>query len=798
MSKFSEIPELIEAAPDRPILFILETRNKFEEKLLNEWLTHEITKKSNNNTISRVTVHIRSSAQSSKLEPLQTALGTHVDTLVIPLRVAWTLPADKTNKPFNLRHFLPGDPRNPGQLRARSILAKDPSRMHLLAGESASISDLRIRFERKTTEQGENSVADFANFVARQATIVMDLAERKLRGSRYKVPRFITENLLASPKFQKAVAALAQEENRTVADIIEEAKAYMKEVISVPTPLFIDLKARFDRYILTQGYEPEMVMSEKDLAKLKKIVQENPSLIVWTHKTYLDGSVVPAFLYKHDFPIAHIFGGVNMAFAGLGTLMRRSGGIFIRRTFQDNHVYKLVLRHYIGYLMEKRFPLQWSFEGTRSRVGKLMPPRYGLLKYTLEGAWATDSTDINIIPVSISFDQIVDVEEYATEQTGRIKSPETLKWLLGYIKSLRKPSGRIYVDIGDPVVLDEAPHPDDRLALSKIAFNVAVNTNKVSPITLPSMVSMILLGAAPRALTVQEIEDQSKGLILWALERGIRVSSDFAPKNSDHLSQITEVLVENGLLIRYDEGSSIVYAIAQDQQPIASYYRNMIIHHYLHKAIIEMSLTLAAKTPSEQSSTVFWDEVFRLRDYLKFEFFYPPKEDFKAEIETELSRVDTHWSDKINRGHDGIEDLLDQMHPWVAHASLLTFVEAYTVIFDLLARKGNAQAPDIKSSVNLALTEGRQAWLQRRITSEASIGKILFENGYKLAENLGLTDVASENIYEKRIEKLNEFKEIAARLNSIRAGALGAMIENPILNPIPAPTSPKKHDNKVD
>ena len=94
----------------------------------------------------------------------------------------------------------------------------------------------------------------------------------------------------------------------------------------------------------------------------------------------------------------HMFGGANMNFPGLGFLLHRAGAIFIKRSFQDNELYKTTLRHYIGYLMEKRFPMNWAFEGTRSRMGKLMPPRYGLLKYVLEACHAADARKIHIIP----------------------------------------------------------------------------------------------------------------------------------------------------------------------------------------------------------------------------------------------------------------------------------------------------------------------------------------------------------------------------------------------------------------
>lgn len=109
------------------------------------------------------------------------------------------------------------------------------------------------------------------------------------------------------------------------------------------------------------------------------------------------------------------------------------------------------------------------------------------------------------------------------------------------------------------------------------------------------------------------------------------------------------------------------------------------------------------------------------------------------------------------------------MQPLVAHATLLIFVEAYTVVLDLLARQLPGQQLDEKQCTAKALKEGRQAYLQRRITSEASIGKILFQNGYKLAKNLGLADAGDENIAARRSEVLREFKDLSERLERVAA-----------------------------
>ena len=506
--------------------------------------------------------------------------------------------------------------------------------------------------------------------------------------------------------------------------------------------------------------------------RVRKLVRENPSVILWTHKSHVDGFAMNTVCFDNDFPAPHILGGVNMAFAGIGFLGRRTATIFIRRTFKDNPLYKLVLRHYIGYLMEKRFPLSWAFEGTRSRVGKLMPPRYGLLKYALDAARETDARNIHILPVTISYDLITDVADYAAEQTGTKKKPESLRWFLGYLSRLRQPMGRVYINFSKPVVLEKAPPDDDPMVLSKIAFQVAVSANAATPITLPSLTSMVLLGATPQALTTDELRVEVRALMEWADRRNIQMTSDFDLENADHLRAIASIMIDSGLFTRYAEGPQSVYGIAPDQQLQASYYRNTVIHYFVNKAITELALAKASDAHDEPADEVFWKEAERIRDLMKFEFFYSPLPQFRDELKVELSEIEAQWESVLAEGSTAISQMLATVQPFVAHATLLHFIEAYSVVADLLAGLAADETFDEQDCVTRATKYARQLYLQRRISSEASISALLFRNAYKLMENQGLTVVGDESLPSRRNSIALELRDLLARLHRIRALAL--------------------------
>lgn len=155
----------------------------------------------------------------------------------------------------------------------------------------------------------------------------------------------------------------------------------------------------------------------------------------------------------------------------MGPLMRRSGVIFLRRKL-DDPVYKYVLRQFVGYIVEKRFNLSWSIEGTRSRTGKMLPPKLGLLAYVADAYLDGRSEDILLQPVSISFDQLHETTEYAAYARGGEKTPESAEWLYKFIKAQGERNyGKIYVrfpeavsmrqylgEPGGPIASDEPPN----------------------------------------------------------------------------------------------------------------------------------------------------------------------------------------------------------------------------------------------------------------------------------------------------------------------------------------------------
>lgn len=747
------------------VLFIVDAAHAPEHTLLTTWLADTEPDGGHKGTQHRVSLSIATRQEDIDASPLITRLDADDDTLVTPLRVVWRddRPAERATPRF--RDLLRGNQRRPGASRATRLLRKDPAAAQCIAGASATLGELRERFADDGGDAASREA--FATFIADQAGLALDIAERQMRGGRYKVPRRVAHNMQKSRRYREALEEVSRQTGTPVEELRERSQDIFDELIAIPRTFWQDVLAAFNRKVISMGYQPEFVVDQESIRRLREVVRQKPSVILWTHKTHIDGFAVYSMLFENDFPVPHVLGGVNMAFAGLGYAARRSGAIFIRRSFQDDLLYKMILRQYIGYLLEKRFPLTWAFEGTRSRVGKLMPPRYGLLKYVVEAAEATDSRDLHIIPVALNYDLIRDVKDYVREQSGAVKQPESLRWFVGYLRGLRQPLGKIYIDFGEPVVLTDPPVDDDGLALKKIAFQVGVEANRVTPLTLSSLVTTILLGAAPRALTRLELGKQMLRYLNWARERDIRVTADFDRDNMRDFNVLADVIEKHGLVTHFDEGPDQVYTLVPDQHAVASYYRNTTIHHFVVKAFIEVALMRVSRSEGDRLA-MFWREADRLRDLFKFEFFYAPRDAFHNDVDTELRRYDKDWQKSLTENPEYPGELLPRFRPLVSRAALLPFMEAYRIVANVVSRLETGEGIDQKECVKQSIALAKQAYLQRRISSEASIGKLFFENAFNLIENMGLTKADDPSLDSAREALSREFRDLANSLERLR------------------------------
>ena len=762
------------------ILFLLDAASSLEERLLQGWLARNRPDGADFDQVFLPCSRRRRRRRGRRSDPrLEAALAAGDDPLLAPLRVVWLPKERRGRRAARLSDLLKlGDPRDPDRLRERYVLKRQPDRVRIVAGDPAPAKELRERWRRAATAEGGTTVS-LPEFVARQAHLALERAERRLRGARYKVPRFLHEDILSRPAFRGALARLARDAGRSEASVQRQASRYLKEIAATHSPFVIDLVVQFWHWLYRRGYGENLFYDRDELDGVSALTQQHPVVFLPSHKSNLDHGVLQYVLHEAGFPPNHTAGGINMNFFPIGPLVRRSGVFFIRRTFKDNAVYKTVLQHYVDYLIEKRFPLEWYIEGGRSRSGKLLPPRFGLLAYVVDAYRRGKSEDVYLLPVSVAYDQISDVGDYAAEQRGAAKETESFGWFLRVLRRLRRRYGSIRIRFGEPVSLAKAvgpafpeapPDPDEtNLALQKLAFEVCVRINQATPVTPISLVCLALLGRGDRALSVPEMTDALRNLVEYVRRRHLPVSEDLDLDQPEALRRILDELVESDILTRYDEGPECVYAIGRGQHLAAAYYRNAVIHYFVNGAIAELALLRAAEPGLTDRKAEFWDEALRLRDLLKFEFFFAEKELFKGEVRQELGLHDPGFESALDGGADAILALMPRIHPFSAHRILRPFLEAYRVVGNALERRDPAAPLEEGPFLKDCLALGRQYELQRHIKRRESVSKVLFATALRLARNRGLVDAGGPDLAERRKAFAEEIRQAIRRVDQVEA-----------------------------
>jgi glycerol-3-phosphate O-acyltransferase len=648
--------------------------------------------------------------------------------------------------------------------------------------------------------------------VTRRATLALDRAEYRLRGPRYKTPSLVKDEILSSRRFREGLRTVSPASSPgsspgsspasdasaapggSPVPSIEEAGEILDELAAGWSRRLIDIFPTVGRLIFQRGFDPQIDYDESQVERLRAAMERHPCIFLWSHRSNLDTLVLAAAMQEKGLPPAHLFAGINMAFGPMGALMRRTGVIFIRRSTSDDPLYKYVLHEYVGYVLEKRFNLSWSIEGTRSRTGKMLPPRLGLLSYAADVYLSGRVDDIALLPVSITFDQLHEITEYAEYARGGAKRPEGFGWLYGFIKAQgAQHYGKVYVRFGEPVAMSSFLGPPGgtvaldpaarRLALQKTAFEVAWRINQGMPVTATALVTTVLLAMQGAALTFAQIRLGLADGMDYLESRSVpRTASALALSGAGAVRATLDALVSGGVVSYVEGGRDPVWLIGPEHQLAATFYRNSLIHFLLDTALCELAVLRAGESASDPVSApdpvgAFWDEIARLRDLLKFEFYFRERDEHRREVAAEMSRHDPSWESVLRSGPGAADGLLAGMRPLVAHVVVRPFVEAYRIVADVLAHD-DAVVSD-SEVVRRALGLGRQYVAQHRLRSSESVSALLFQTALQLARNRGLLE-AGPGLAERRAAFLAELRDLVRRLDQIENLAIRRYIRDAV------------------
>jgi len=729
---------------DAPVVVLHDVRSRTERRLIAEW--------------------------ANAAHPGATVLGVDdgwladqldEDALLIPTRVTWvaTPQRNRSRRATDVLAHL--TPRRPWPLAQPMLARRAPGAVNIVVGEAATLADLRGRFEAE--RPGGYSLEEF---IAHAAVLAIDRAERRLVGDCYKVPRRVAEQIASSAQLRDKVACLAESIGRPYAEVFDEVRDALTELVAVQSPAAIDAYRAVLAPMHARAWKVHV--DQDGLEPLRALNKNHPLVFLPAHRSYADPLVLGEVLHANDFPRNHILGGNNMAIWPIGPLGKRAGVVFIRRANAEDLVYKLALREYLAHLAAKRFNLEWYIEGGRTRTGKLRPPKFGLLAYLTRALEENRTDDVLLVPVSIVYDHMYEVLALSDEQGGAAKAAEGTRWLARYVRGQLRNRGNAWVRFGEPFSLRQAlaDAGGGKAQLEKVAFRICDGINRATPMTPTALVSFALLGTHNRALTLAEVRRVALPLLDYLDSRGVAGPAD-SLRSDKALVETLEQLVEVGVATMFSGGPEPVWSVTPGQHRVAAFYRNQALHHLVTRAIVELALLQVARRDSVTNPLeAAYAEALRLRDLLKFEFFFPTTEQFRADVVAELELLDPDWYEQSG-SEAGAAQLLASSQVLVAHRAFRSFFDAQLVVAEALRGKDPAAELDEEALLHECLGLGQQMWLRGRLHRADSVSRELYATALRLARHRGLVDGDSRTVRKARTEFATTVRDVLARMSRI-------------------------------
>lgn len=577
--------------------------------------------------------------------------------------------------------------------------------------------------------------------------------------------------LLDARWYDERLRALADELGRDPDSVRAEAAGYLREMAASLDERAVQAWRGFSRWLM-RAYD--VLVDEDQITQLRKLDRKATLAFAFSHRSYLDGMLLPEAILANRLSPALTFGGANLNFFPMGAWAKRTGAIFIRRQTKDIPVYRFVLRAYAAQLVQNHVNLTWSIEGGRTRTGKLRPPVFGILRYITDAVDEIDGPEVYLVPTSIVYDQLHEVEAMTTEAYGAVKRPEDLRFLVRLARQQGERLGRAYLDFGEPLPLRKrlqemrADKSGTGSEIERIALDVEHRINRATPVTPTAVVSLALLGA-DRSLSISEVLATVRPLASYIAARNWAVAGAADLTNRSTIRWTLHQMVASGVVSVYDAGTEAVWGIGEDQHLVAAFYRNTAIHILVDRAGAELALLAAAETTTNGSVSpaTVRDEALSLRDLLKFEFLFSGRAQFEKDLANEVLLIGSVVDTSKPAAAADVWRLLESADVLLAHLVLRPFLDAYHIVADRLAAHED-DSFDEEGFLAECLQVGKQWELQRNIASAESRSMELFKTALRLARHRELVDGAdATDIAKRRQQFADEIATATRRVNTI-------------------------------
>lgn len=435
---------------------------------------------------------------------------------------------------------------------------------------------------------------ELVRMLQQQLTIYLDKQRASMLGPDLSDRRNLVDKLVYSPAIKHAIELEAAEKGTSVRDARSQARGYANEMVNDYSHSIIRGFYKFLTWLWTQLYDGVEV---HHFERVRDLATDYELIYVPCHRSHVDYLLLSYVIYKRGLSIPYIAAGDNLDVPVLGPLLRGAVAFYIRRSFRGNALYTAVLREYMHTLITRNTPIEYFIEGGRSRSGRLLPPKMGMLAMTVHSQLRQTNKPVVFIPTYIGYERIMEGGTYIGELKGKPKESESLIGLLKVGRKIERIFGNVHLSFGTPLHLsdfmtkfdvpanslpsDRTDSPLDEKAsamVDNIGVKVMQHINKAAVITPVSLLSLVLLSAPKAALDENSCREQIalyQGLAQQLPYADDTVITDMSPQ------EIIDYGIKLKLIERTPHILGDIIQVAGKQAALLSYFRNNILHVFI-------------------------------------------------------------------------------------------------------------------------------------------------------------------------------------------------------------------------
>ena len=547
---------------------------------------------------------------------------------LVPQVMVWERAPDRTHR--GLLDVLLGDPESPSRVRKLLLFLRNQRHAVARIGKPVNLAE----FLQEHEGQPDARVAKklrwlLLGFLYRERKVV--------KGPNIRPRRWLFDRILTEPKVRLQIELEAQRDARPIAQVEKRALRILDRTgADFRMGVVMAMKSMMD--VIVRRIYSGVEFRPEDAERIRQASRAGTVILLPSHRSHFDYLLLSWLLFCHGMIPPHIAAGVNLSFFPMGPIFRRSGAFFIRRSFQDDPLYKVLLDHYVRAMTAEGYTQEFFIEGGRSRTGKMLPAKIGLLSTYVEAMADKVAPDIQIVPISIAYEKVVEEGSYRRELTGGEKKAESAGELVKGAQVLRHRFGRVYVRCNHPISLREAlgvlrtPYgelpPEERKGfLKRLGSHLVAEIQDVTVVTPSTVAAMVLLTHDKLGITREIFERRARFFRRVLDERGAMFSEAWHFPE-DALAEAVSMFEEAKLveIVPGEQESEEIFAITQDPaaRMTLDYYKNSILFHFVPAAFVCTALALG----SDEGQAITLDSVNRRVEFLlrlfDQEFFFHP------------------------------------------------------------------------------------------------------------------------------------------------------------------------------